>query len=299
MIKCSEIYGSSCRILSNDALEVAVLEDFGAKIASIRHLGSGMELLHQPQKESYQIPSYNASFEDFDTSGIDECFPTIDACEVKGVYLPDHGELWSVPWEITSKGEVLTCIAKSRAYPLTFVREMTLEGSSLHLDYRVINLGEEDLPYLWAFHGLQYFDDDTELVFGDVGSHINVMAGTTIPEEYKALKNYGDKGAYKFYFIDAQTTGDCGVYHRKADLSIRMIYNTEKVPYLGCWITKGGFKGEYNLALEPCTGFYDALDCAVQNEKITVVKGGEEVKWRLTLHIGKGYLWQNSDTIHC
>jgi len=49
--------------------------------------------------------AYGAVFVDQDMSGWDEMFPTINACTYPapspyaGITLPDHGEVWVLPWE--------------------------------------------------------------------------------------------------------------------------------------------------------------------------------------------------------
>ncbi len=56
-------------------------------------------------------------------------------------------------------------------------------------------------------------------------------------------------------------------------------------PYLGVWITKGGFKGEYNCALEPSNGFYDSLALAYENKKIPLLKARGEDQWTIFIQI--------------
>ena len=58
--------------------------------------------------------AYGATFVEQDMAGWDEMFPTILACAYPGpgphhgAALPDHGEAWSLPWEVTqTAGEAL------------------------------------------------------------------------------------------------------------------------------------------------------------------------------------------------
>jgi hypothetical protein len=90
-------------ILENEWIKLVCYPSIGGKIASIWYKPLSRELLWQSQ-DGYKIPTYGASFSDYDKSGIDECFPMIDAEDLSwegNTYrLPDHGELWCQPWEM-------------------------------------------------------------------------------------------------------------------------------------------------------------------------------------------------------
>lgn len=62
-------------------------------------------------------------------------------------------------------------------------------------------------------------------------------------------------------------------------------YDPQINPYLGVWITKGGFKGEYNCALEPSNGFYDDLSRAYYNNKLSSLNSLEEREWTIFIEI--------------
>ncbi len=89
-------------IMKNKYLEIRLLPKLGFKMASFKYIPKDKELLFQPTKGGlYDIPFYGAIFEEYDTSGLDEMIPTIDKCNYRGGNtLPDHGEVWSVPWDV-------------------------------------------------------------------------------------------------------------------------------------------------------------------------------------------------------
>lgn len=51
-------------------------------------------------------------------------------------------------------------------------------------------------------------------------------------------------------------------------------YDVKKLPYLGVWVTAGGFEGDYNCALEPSDGFYDSVRKAGENGRLPVLASG-------------------------
>ena len=96
--------------LHNGLISVTVLPELGGKISSIRNVATGREWLWTSPFIEYKEPRYGASYiEEYDSGGIDECFPTVDACHHPshpwdGVYVPDHGEVFSQEWEVESSG---------------------------------------------------------------------------------------------------------------------------------------------------------------------------------------------------
>src|SRR5919108_2274350 len=85
--------------IENGIICARILPELGAKMTSLVRLESGHEFLLQPQRPLRRA-SYGDAFAEFDTSGFDECVPTVSACRLaSGQELPDHGELWSVPWQ--------------------------------------------------------------------------------------------------------------------------------------------------------------------------------------------------------
>ena len=136
---------------------------------------------------------------------------------------------------------------------------------------------------------LNNFDDDTEFVFPeDAGEVINVQGDEDLNlMDLKDLSAYEDKKSYKYYFLGDIEAGTAALRYKKERLQYTINYDSKINPYLGVWITKGGFKDEYNCALEPSNGFYDSLDLAYRNEKLASLEAGEEQSWSILINIDK------------
>ncbi len=59
----------------------------------------------------------------------------------------------------------------------------------------------------------------------------------------------------------------------------------KKIPYLGVWLTKGRFKGEYNCAAEPSNGLYDFLELGFENDMIKKFNPHEETSWIIFIEV--------------
>ena len=64
-------------------------------------------------------------------------------------------------------------------------------------------------------------------------------------------------------------------------------YDADKVPYLGVWKTQGGYRGDYNIALEPCTGVYDDLYVAHKIRRAAVCAPKNKYEWNFTMTVGQ------------
>lgn len=277
--------------LENQHLAVNILPDLGFKIASIYHKDKEFEFLHQPAKGSYDQAEYGADFSKFDTSGIDDCIPTIDECKYPGSYttLPDHGDTWSVKFDVLETTDSsATGRVKLRSLPLEFEKKITLEDKKINIQYRVKNLSDKAIYYLWAFHGLNNYSKDTEIEFPkEYQNYINVQNDEVWDFDITKLRNFKDNHTFKYYFTDELKAGKVSLVHKDVDLKYTINFDTHDLPYLGVWLTTGGFKGEKNVAIEPCNGFYDSLEKAVELGKAKQVLAKETDSWEITLEISE------------
>ncbi len=169
--------------LESEALRVVIVPRMGAKIVSLVDRRGDLEWLPGPMPgRSVRPVAYGAPFAEQDMAGWDEMFPTILACPYPGpgpqhgIPLPDHGEAWALPWEVTRAAEgELTLTLRGRALPYRLTRTATLgqtgiealaghlhdpgqpaEASNpddaLILRYTLENLGDDPMPYMWAAH---------------------------------------------------------------------------------------------------------------------------------------------------
>ncbi len=63
---------------------------------------------------------YGADFVSQDMSGWDEMMPTISACRFRNITLPDHGEVWGIPWNIDKATAELCFSVNGVALPYHF-----------------------------------------------------------------------------------------------------------------------------------------------------------------------------------
>ena len=259
-------------MLESEAVRTAVLPHLGAKIVSLFDKRSRREWLVGPGSRPLQKIPYGADFVEQDMSGWDEMFPTIVACaypapgENLGAVLPDHGEVWTLPWTFEfSPPDALRCTVSGAALPYRLTRTLTFSSpDQVMLHYELENIGPERMPFLWAAHPQFAGGGDAQIVLpAQVKKVCNTLPaewGWGEPERRfdwpEAVGVDGRKvridqigpaslhQARKFFALPEQTVGWAGLIRRPADDWLRLDWDPNQVPYLGLWIDEGRISQE-------------------------------------------------------
>lgn len=291
-------------ILENEFLKLKIFPDYGGKISSIYDKKRKKELLFQAKEELKQ-PKYGAAFSEYDSSGFDECFPTIDSCiypegERKGVVVPDHGEVWTLPWKAQKNDYEIRLEVKSKVMDYTLSKKVKLVENKILIDYTLINTGIDSMGYIWAPHILFNCDEFTKVVvpkeldrvisLEKSSTHLEHMREYSYPItvdknnvkfDISKTEKLENGNCEKFYFLDKSEWS--ALKNTKTRSKVTLKVPVEKVPYLGVWRTQGGYRGDYNIALEPCTGIYDSIEDGLKRKKIEIIEKDEIKKWWLEI----------------
>jgi len=303
-------------ILENDTIRTVVVPSMGAKIVSLLDKRTQLEWLIGPGDRPFRPASYGAVFTEQDMSGWDEMFPTIVACpypapgEISGTLLPDHGEVWGLPWnlEFTTPGSLKLSV-EGKALPYRLTRTLRYNAAdTLEMRYELKNLGKEKLPYIWAAHPQFVCGDEAEIIFPPQVTEVC----NTIPEDWgwgepetrfdwpEAVSVNGQpvridhtgpsslKAARKFYVLPETQVSWTGLIRKPSMDWICLTWNPAKVPYLGLWVDEGALNHKTVATPEPTTGFYDSLALAWEKKQVTSIDPGETQSWNLAVRLGTG-----------
>ena len=91
----------------------------------------------------------------------------------------------------------------------------------------------------------------------------------------------------KRYVPRPLSEGECGFCWPSAGIRVTMSFSPSELPYLGFWMSNGGWHGARHFAFEPSTAYYDTLARADQSKTLTWLRPDEERCFSLRLHIGK------------
>jgi galactose mutarotase-like enzyme len=291
--------------LENGSTRVIVLPGLGGKVASFFHKQNGFEVLFQNKASRFHRPSLYSDFARYDASGFDDCFPSIASSVVdfdgQEVTYPDHGEVWSASFDYRVIDEHLALVYQSRILPYRYEKKISLVDHTLQLTYGVRNTGYRPIKCIWAMHCLLNYQEDMEIRFpadtteilnvipgslGDEGTiHGFPLAQTTDGRRYRLDRVPPPTAPVcsKYYVNNPTRLGECGVYYPSTDVHFDIRYDPEALPYLGFWVTAGGYRGDYNCALEPCNGFYDSIEKAECKERLYLLRPGTNMEFTVNL----------------
>jgi len=299
-------------VLESASLRVVVRPGLGGKISSMCVLPEGEELLQQPLRP-YSPRTADMRFEDGDASGIDECLPSVSACQVRipggTIAVPDHGDFWGLPSHFARVGSELNIVASGSSVPLLFRRRIRLEENKLRMSYSVENMSEGMVQYLWSAHPLLAVEAGDRVALpdsvrevavgysyrfrlGDIGSlhgwpGSRDADGQTIDLSATILQ--GQQVADKV-FTPSPAEGWAALERTRIRRRIVARFNPEKLPYLGIWLSYDGWPADRSprqhcVALEPCMAPVDSLALAVEKHYARSLLGHGKDEWEMTLEV--------------
>jgi hypothetical protein len=256
--------GFTFHTLRHRDVAVTLVAEAGGRIVSLRDRRSGREWLDGWQARAGRrlwLPEDPADFASGPGAGLDECLPTVLACRLGDIALPDHGEIWNQPARIDAAAASagwLVCDWTLSCLPMAFRRSISLLPDGVLFRYRLRNLSPRPQAYLWAWHPLFRWQPGDEIRFAKSLRHCHAPAGD-IPAPWpcqgpgldlaRALFPAGAVPAAKV-FLGPLGRGRAEI--RGGDgASLRLSWPVRHLPYAGIWITRGFWKGLHHWAIEP------------------------------------------------
>lgn len=275
--------------LTTSKMQALFLPEDGGKLASISD--GEQEYLAQAPGEKYQRLFPDSDYVASECSGFDDMFPTIDPIisdwpGLIGAKYLDHGEVCRYPMDAEVYNDVFRLSFASRELPVRF--EKRIQGDpvtgDIHIDYRLENLSDVPVPYIWAAHCMLQGDAEGQILLPfPANAPIRTMFGRQLARD--GMEPFSPEGeSYKYYFTEPIPTGRIGFRHGNGR-TIWLYYPENVVKYLGVWINNGSFKGMYNIALEPCTAPYDRPDAAEAAGTASYLPPKCVVTFRLTIRL--------------
>ncbi len=299
-------------ILENDFLKVSVLAEIGSKIASIIYKPLNYEVLWQNPGKKYRKTNYGDSYPSGEFSGFDEMFPSISRCFYEnppfaGVEIPDHGEVWSIPWQYSIEKDRVALEVKGIRLPYKLYKKVFLEETGIRIEYEAVNLSDFNLDFIWAAHPLFNTTKGMEFIVPPgMNKIVNAVAGKRLPDygktydfpvaqfadgskfNFAIVPEKNNFGFQKYYFLGKVTRGWCILYDPSQKLNISLSFPKKKVPCLGMWLNEGGWDGQYNIAPEPATAAMDSITAAKLWQPNSVLKANQKINWYLNIDFHEG-----------
>jgi hypothetical protein len=139
--------------LGNDALQITVLPELGAKIFDFIHLPSAQNFLwHNPRIEPQRYP-VDANFDNYWCGGWDDGFPTCETCSHNGELYPNLGELRSLAWRLEMAGPAFAQLsADGPISPVRASKEIRLVEDALEMRFSIRHVCHAPIEFIWGTH---------------------------------------------------------------------------------------------------------------------------------------------------
>jgi galactose mutarotase-like enzyme len=313
-------------LISAGDCTLTLLPALGGKIASLR---VGHHELLQAPLQPLAPRTTTVPFAESDASGWDECLPSVAPCTIQTeagpATIPDHGDLWRVPWQLLQSNQdaghdasrdSATLRATCFSLPLQLTRSMILSESAtgwrLQFLYSLTSLAAYPVPWSWSAHPLFAVDPGDRVILpGEIrtlrleGSRCDCLGapGDAVRWPVASAKDrremnlavvpshdarIGDK-LFAGPFQSSQQSW-CSLERARLGLRLTLRFEPEFTPYLGLWLCYGGWpegpgEKQYCVAPEPATAPTDSL--ASTGPWSRSLEPGETVNWPMELLIDR------------
>jgi hypothetical protein len=305
--------GLDALALEDDRLRVVLVPEVGAKIVSLQHRPTGREWLWRNPRRRLERPRYGSDFAGWDISGYDDCFPTIGECSYpeepwRGAIVPDHGELWTLPWRARVEADELLLSAHGVRFPYNLTKRLSLGADGLRMSYLLENPTPFAFKWMFSAHPLFALTPSTEVELPDRAAlRLDSSIG-------RVLGQRGDRHAWPLtrdvegreidlrrldpaagrgdkLYAGPLPEGRARLVDRATGEWVGFAWDADELPLCGLWLNQGGWPpdGEpcFNAALEPCNGFPDPLDQAIGRGEHGTVEPFGTARWTLRLNAGQ------------
>jgi hypothetical protein len=221
-------------------------------------------------------------------AGWDECAPSVTACVVGGVPIPDHGDAWDAAWE--TRGSALRHAGTSLRYELERTISPTPSGG-LRLSYRATT-DVPGVPFMWVSHPQLDAPPGTRVEFQEPPWRVVDVLTEGLPaQDWSASLGHIDYvpvgGCRKLYVQPDERIASVDLVRPDGN-RLRMTLSPT-IPYLGLWFDQGAWAPTPVICIEPAVAFADSLAMAVERETAPVLTPDSPLEWWLELHRVSAY----------
>ncbi len=303
-----------CLVVETEHLQLAVLPDLGAKVISLRRRESQREFLWRYPGRHFQLAEYAADYPQYDLSGWDECFPTIfpvnyPVAPWQGIHVPDHGELWTLPWQWDFADNQLRMWTHSVRFAYRFERTFHFdEDGRVQIHYAVQNPTAFPFHALWSMHPFLNATPSSRILLPEARVRVEISLHERLgaflsehPWPVAKLQNgetidmsvMGPRGqnAVEKLFTTPLKEGWAALFDESDDHFLAFTFDPAEVPFVGICLIRDSQLGDsavYTAILEPCNGWPDRLDLAMTRGAGMVIPPQGESRWSVNLHLGQG-----------
>lgn len=300
--------GPMCITLDSGRVRATVYPEAGSKIYDLIDNESGFNVLwHNPRVPLAPTRS-GTTFDDTWAGGWDELFPTDVACAHGDNTYPDHGDLWSGPWEwdvvdTADDTATLHLWRYSVCLPCRADKWITVhkDSNELTVDLQLTNVGPHGFHFMFNQHIAHAIGVGSRLHVP--ATHLAVEPGTpsragdVTEVMWPTHEGTGDLSylpgpevqVTEFLYPLDLAAGWMAVTHAEPGVAVRIGFDPAvfKTPWF--WGVFGGWRGHHLLLTEPCTSRPGSLATAIENGTAAYLAAGESLRTTVTATVTRDF----------
>lgn len=284
--------------LENAHLRAVVLPTLGGRVWELEDRARGHQWIWHRPDVPLTASTTGAVYDDVWAGGWEELFPNDAPGVFEGRSLPDHGEWWTIKWEVSecSSGACarVRLSASSTVIKASCRKEFSLDSdaSTLSVSYRIRSEEREPFHFLFKQHLPVHLTPGCRLLLPGgtvqpVDPSFSTLAKGSAPFDWPmapassgqavdlSLVPPSTDRAKEFVYVSDLPDSWCGVLHPNGT-SIRMDFDGQTLPFVWLFLTYGGWRDLYTAVLEPCSNMPKDLAEAVCRGQSARLDPGQE-----------------------
>ena len=282
--------------LDNGLIRVVVIPELGGRVWQLEDRIRGREWIWHRDDVPLGRADTGASYDEVWAGGWEELFPNDAPGVFEGRSLPDHGEWWTLPWDVAEcSDERLKLVARSSVVKATCSKEYRLARGEARVSvtYRILSNEERPFHFLFKQHLPVRLSSDCSLSLpGGIVTTVDPEFGSIVRSGERFLwpRFAGDQGRSadlslvrpktsedrEFVYVSGLPEPWCGVDDHGSGASLRMEFDADAFPFVWLFISYGGWRGVNTVVLEPCTNMPKDLAEAVRLGQSARLQPGQE-----------------------
>lgn len=294
----SVVQGFEALVIRNGRVTAVIIPSLGGRVWELTDERRQRQWIWHRPGFPLDNPPPEPRYDDVWTGGWEELFPNDAPGDFEGKNLPDHGEWWSLPWEVDevrAGGEAVVRLStNTRNRPAACTKEFRLgaESNTMTVSYRIENAAPEPFHFLFKQHLPVAITPDCRLLLPDgTVTAVDPTFGTLLPGPgpyacpapvvtQNGKKDLGDIPppdglSREFVYVANLSRGWCGVADKTNRAELRLSWDRARLPFLWLFLSYGGWRDCYTAVLEPCTNMPKDLGEATRAGQSALLRAGE------------------------